>query len=34
MKPGDPVLLLREGHVKATFVKPSGKEIVLIDARP
>lgn len=26
---GDPVLLLREGHVKATFVEPQGKEIVL-----
>jgi CRP/FNR family cyclic AMP-dependent transcriptional regulator len=28
-EPGDPVLLLREGHVKATFVEPQGKEIVL-----
>jgi len=26
---GDPLLLLREGHVKATFVEPQGKEIVL-----
>ena len=28
-EPGDPVLLLREGHVKATFIEPGGKEIVL-----
>jgi CRP-like cAMP-binding protein len=28
-EPGDPVLLLRRGHVKATFVEPQGKEIVL-----
>jgi CRP-like cAMP-binding protein len=28
-EPGDPVLLLRQGHVKATFVEPQGKEIVL-----
>lgn len=28
-EPGDPVLLLHEGHVKATFVEPQGKEIVL-----
>jgi CRP-like cAMP-binding protein len=26
---GDPVLLLLGGHVKATFVEPQGKEIVL-----
>lgn len=26
---GDPVLLLQQGHVKATFVEPQGKEIVL-----
>lgn len=28
-EPGDPVLLLHRGHVKATFVEPQGKEIVL-----
>jgi CRP/FNR family transcriptional regulator, cyclic AMP receptor protein len=28
-EPGDPVLLVREGDVKATFVEPGGKEIVL-----
>lgn len=28
-EPGDPVLLLSQGHVKATFVEPQGKEIVL-----
>ncbi|HVY78488.1 MAG TPA: Crp/Fnr family transcriptional regulator [Solirubrobacterales bacterium] len=28
-EPGDPVLLLRQGHVKATFVEPQGREIVL-----
>jgi CRP/FNR family cyclic AMP-dependent transcriptional regulator len=28
-EPGDLVLLLRKGHVKATFVEPQGKEIVL-----
>lgn len=28
-EPGDPVLLLHQGHVKATFVEPQGKEIVL-----
>jgi CRP/FNR family cyclic AMP-dependent transcriptional regulator len=28
-EPGDPVLFLRQGHVKATFVEPQGKEIVL-----
>lgn len=28
-EPGDPVLLLRKGHVKATFIEPQGKEIVL-----
>ena len=28
-EPGDLVLLLREGHVKATFIEPGGKEIVL-----
>ena len=28
-EPGDPVLLLLEGHVKATFIEPQGKEIVL-----
>ena len=28
-EPGDLVLLLREGHAKATFVEPGGKEIVL-----
>lgn len=28
-EPGDPVLLLLEGHVKATFVEPQGREIVL-----
>lgn len=28
-EPGDPVLLLLEGHAKATFVEPGGKEIVL-----
>jgi CRP-like cAMP-binding protein len=28
-EPGDPVLLMRQGHVKATFVEPQGKEIVL-----
>jgi CRP-like cAMP-binding protein len=28
-EPGDPVLLLLAGHVKATFVEPQGKEIVL-----
>jgi CRP-like cAMP-binding protein len=28
-EPGDPVLLLRQGHVKAIFVEPQGKEIVL-----
>ena len=28
-EPGDPVLFLRKGHVKATFVEPQGKEIVL-----
>ena len=28
-EPGDPVLLLLEGHVKATFIEPGGKEIVL-----
>jgi CRP/FNR family transcriptional regulator, cyclic AMP receptor protein len=28
-EPGDSVLLLREGHVKATFIEPGGKEIVL-----
>jgi len=27
--PGDPVLLLQSGHVKATFIEPQGKEIVL-----
>jgi CRP/FNR family cyclic AMP-dependent transcriptional regulator len=28
-EPGDPVLLLLEGHGKATFVEPHGKEVVL-----
>jgi CRP/FNR family cyclic AMP-dependent transcriptional regulator len=28
-EPGDTVLLLCEGHAKATFVEPQGKEIVL-----
>jgi CRP-like cAMP-binding protein len=28
-EPGDPVLLLRRGHVKSTFVEPQGREIVL-----
>lgn len=28
-EPGDLVLLLLEGHVKATFIEPQGKEIVL-----
>jgi CRP/FNR family cyclic AMP-dependent transcriptional regulator len=28
-EPGDPVLLLLQGHVKTTFVEPQGKEIVL-----
>lgn len=28
-EPGDPVILLHQGHVKATFVEPHGKEIVL-----
>lgn len=28
-EPGDPVLLLLQGYVKATFVEPQGKEIVL-----
>lgn len=28
-EPGDPVLLLRQGHAKATFIEPQGKEIVL-----
>lgn len=28
-EPGDPLLLLHEGHAKATFVEPQGKEIVL-----
>jgi CRP-like cAMP-binding protein len=28
-EPGDPVLLLREGHVKATYIEPQGKEVVL-----
>jgi CRP-like cAMP-binding protein len=28
-EPGDRILLLRRGHVKATFVEPRGQEIVL-----
>jgi len=28
-EPGDRVLILQHGHVKATFVEPDGKEIVL-----
>jgi CRP/FNR family cyclic AMP-dependent transcriptional regulator len=28
-EPGDPVLLVRSGHAKATFVEPQGREIVL-----
>jgi CRP-like cAMP-binding protein len=28
-EPGDPLLLLRQGHAKAIFVEPQGKEIVL-----
>jgi CRP/FNR family transcriptional regulator, cyclic AMP receptor protein len=33
-EPGDPVLLLRRGHVKSTFVEPQGREIVLSFHRP